>query len=409
MFDDNDNELMRQRIPYGSELYCKDKAKVKPGDRLAKWDPYTYPIIAEKSGKVEFADLFEGQSMREALDETTGTTNRIVIDWKQNPGTSSLKPHIILDTGEKTYRYYLAENAVVLASNESEVSAGDTLARIPKEMVKTRDITGGLPRVSELFEARRPKEAAIIAEFNGKVVFGKDYKTKRRIEIIEEGTEDSENPIKAEYMVMKGRFVVVNDGDYVKKGDLVVEGNPVPHDILRVMGPEAFCKYLVDEIQQVYRLHAVPINDKHIEVIVRQMIRKFEITDSGDSELSVGTELERLDLYSLNHDLEKDGKRPARSKHILQGITKASLHTKSFMSAASFQETTRVLTEAAISGKVDMLAGLKENVIVGRLIPAGTGCVIKRYKECDPEKKLKRIQIANKSLSLQKRLVSVQL
>ena len=385
LFDENDNELMRQRIPYGAEIYCDDKMKVKAGDRLAKWDPFTYPVIAEKDGTIEFIDLFDTQSIREVLDETTGVTNRMVIDWKQNPGTANLKPHIKLDADDKSFRYYLAVNAIVLTANGTIVKAGDILARMPKEMVKTRDITGGLPRVSELFEARRPKDAAIIAEFNGRVSFGKDYKTKRRIEIIAEGTENDPNPTKIEYMIVKGRYVAVNDGDSVKKGDLIVEGNQVPHDILRIMGVDAFCKYLVDEIQQVYRLHAVPINDKHIEVIVRQMVRKFEITDVGDSELEVGSEIERLDLYALNKDLEANGKPLIEARHILQGITKASLHTKSFLSAASFQETTRVLTEAAISGKIDMLLGLKENVLVGRLIPAGSGCVVKRYKAIDPE------------------------
>ena len=385
LFDQNDNELMRQRVPYGAEIYCTDKMKVKAGDRLAKWDPFTYPVIAEKDGAIEFIDLYDGQSIREVLDETTGVINRMVIDWKQNPGTSNLKPHMKLDAEDRAYRYYLSANAIVLTGNGTQVKAGDVLARMPKEMVKTRDITGGLPRVSELFEARRPKDAAIIAEFNGRVVFGKDYKTKRRIEIIAEDSEGTDHPQKVEYMIIKGRYVAVNDGDVVKKGDLIVEGNQVPHDILRIMGVEAFCKYLVDEIQQVYRLHAVPINDKHVEVIVRQMVRKFEITDPGDSELEVGHEIERLDLYTLNEELERTGKRTIQARHILQGITKASLHTKSFLSAASFQETTRVLTEAAISGKVDMLLGLKENVLVGRLIPAGTGCVVKRYKGIDPE------------------------
>ncbi|USO02111.1 MAG: DNA-directed RNA polymerase subunit beta' [Alphaproteobacteria bacterium] len=383
IIDSSGNEVMKSRISYGAELYFKDGDKVKKGDRIAKWDAYSYPIVAEYDGKVEYVDLYEGRTMNEFVDEATGASSRVVLDWKQSPGTADLRPLLkLLTKDEKAMRYYLAPNAIVSIGNNMDVKAGDIIAKVPKETVKTRDITGGLPRVSELFEARRPKDPAVIAEFNGTVEFGKDYKTKRRLSIISE--EDPE--MRMEYMIAKGRFVTVNDGDYVKKGDLIVDGNPVPHDILRILGIETLASYLVDEVQQVYRVQGVPINDKHIETIVRQMLRKFEILDAGDSEFKPGDEIERSDLILLNEKLETEGKKPVIARAVLQGITKASLHTKSFMSAASFQETTRVLTESAIAGRIDPLLGLKENVIVGRLIPAGTGHIMRKYKAMDPDK-----------------------
>jgi len=274
-------------------------------------------------------------------------------------------------------RYFLPVDTIVSADNVSEIAAGDIIARIPRETMKTRDITGGLPRVSELFEARHPKDAAIIAEFDGVVEFGKDYKTKRRILIRSE--DESVQPM--EYLIPKGRHITVHEGDFVKRGELLVDGNPVPHDILRILGVEALATYLVSEIQQVYRLQGVPINDKHIEVIVRQMLQKFEIQNAGDTGLIVGENVDRSIFAEINKATEASGKIPATGIPVLQGITKASLHTKSFISAASFQETTRVLTEAAVSGKVDDLVGLKENVIVGRLIPAGTGSVVNKLRE----------------------------
>jgi DNA-directed RNA polymerase subunit beta' len=346
------------------------------------------------------------------VDEATGISNRVVVDWKQQTRGADLRPMIslrdkkgapvILTSGSEA-RYFLSVDSVISVNNSVEVAAGDILARVPRETMKTRDITGGLPRVSELFEARHPKDAAIIAEFDGRVEFGKDYKAKRRILIVPE----SENLQPMEYLIPKGRHIAVHEGDYVKRGELLVDGNPVPHDILRVMGVEALASYLVSEIQQVYRLQGVPINDKHIEVIVRQMLQKYEVLESGETTLIVGEQVDRAELERVNKQAAAEGRRPANAKPVLQGITKASLHTKSFISAASFQETTRVLTEAAISGKVDQLVGLKENVIVGRLVPAGTGSVVNALrllaagrdqdildKAANPDKRNKGVNVA---------------
>jgi DNA-directed RNA polymerase subunit beta' len=261
-------------------------------------------------------------------------------------------------------------------SNGIKVQAGDVIARIPRESTKTRDITGGLPRVAELFEARKPKDYAIISEGPGRVEFGKDYKTKRRVIVRPDG-EDME-PV--EYLIPKGKHIAVQEGDWVEKGDLLMDGNPVPHDILHILGVEALADYLTNEIQEVYRLQGVKINDKHIEVIVRQMLQKVEISDPGDTTFLVGEQIDRDEFNAVNEKALGEDLRPARAIPVLQGITKASLQTKSFISAASFQETTRVLTEASVSGKIDQLEGLKENVIVGRLIPAGTGSVMNRLR-----------------------------
>ncbi|CAO5676732.1 MAG: DNA-directed RNA polymerase subunit beta' [Holosporales bacterium] len=381
IMDDNGRERASFRVLYGSRIHVNDGDMVEPGQRVAEWDPYTIPIVAEVDGIVHFVDLLEGQSVREIMDESTGITSRVIIDWNQQARSQDLHPMLSLrDKSAKPIklkngieaRYFLPVDAIVSVSNNVEIKAGDVMARIPRETMKTRDITGGLPRVSELFEARHPKDSAIIAEFDGRIEFGKDYKAKRRISVIPEGS----NATPIEYLVPKGRHILVHEGDFVKKGDMLVDGNPVPHDILRIQGVEALASYLVNEIQQVYRLQGVPINDKHIEVIVRQMLQKSEILDAGDTSLIVGEHVDRTTIDRINKQVENEGKRAARAIPVLQGITKASLHTKSFISAASFQETTRVLTEAAVAGKVDTLAGLKENVIVGRLIPAGTGSVV---------------------------------
>jgi DNA-directed RNA polymerase subunit beta' len=381
LIDDQGRERARHRVPYGARVLVQEGNDVIPGQRLVEWDPYTIPIVAEKAGIVHFVDLVEGQSIREVVDEATGISNRVVVDWKQQTRGADLRPMIslrdkkgapvVLTSGSEA-RYFLSVDSVISVNNSVEVAAGDVLARVPRETMKTRDITGGLPRVSELFEARHPKDAAIIAEFDGRVEFGKDYKAKRRILIVPENEELQ--PM--EYLIPKGRHIAVHEGDYVKRGELLVDGNPVPHDILRVMGVEALASYLVSEIQQVYRLQGVPINDKHIEVIVRQMLQKYEVLESGETTLIVGEQVDRAELDRVNKEAMAEGRRPAYAKPVLQGITKASLHTKSFISAASFQETTRVLTEAAVSGKLDNLVGLKENVIVGRLVPAGTGSVV---------------------------------
>jgi DNA-directed RNA polymerase subunit beta' len=277
--------------------------------------------------------------------------------------------------------------------NGAAVKAGDVLARIPRESSKTRDITGGLPRVAELFEARKPKDFAIISESDGRIEFGKDYKTKRRIIVVP--TEDGGEPV--EYLIPKGKHISVQEGDYVQKGDLLMDGNRVPHDILRILGVEALASYLVNEIQEVYRLQGVRINDKHIEVIVRQMLQKVEIDDPGETTLLAGEQVDRVEFEYENRKAERDGLRPATARPVLQGITKASLQTNSFISAASFQETTRVLTEAAVSGRIDQLTGLKENVIVGRLIPAGTGSVIARLREvaAERDRELAAVAVAN--------------
>jgi DNA-directed RNA polymerase subunit beta' len=384
--DDAGRERARHRVPYGARLLVADKATVKKGQKLAEWDPYTIPIITEKEGTANYVDLIEGISVREIMDETTGISNRVVVDWKQQSRGAELKPRITLRDKKDNViklangmeaRYFMSVDAILSVENGSHVKAGDVLARIPRETSKTRDITGGLPRVAELFEARKPKDYAIISEIEGRVEFGKDYKNKRRIVVRPEG-EDGEP---REYLIPKGKHISVQEGDFVLVGDALMDGNPVPHDILDVLGVEALANYLTYEIQSVYRLQGVKINDKHIEVIVRQMLQKVEVTEAGDTTFLVGEQIDRDEFAQVNEKALKEGGRLAVAKPVLQGITKASLQTRSFISAASFQETTRVLTEAATHGKTDDLIGLKENVIVGRLIPAGTGAVMNRLKK----------------------------
>ncbi len=385
LLDKKDRERATYRIPYGARLLADEGVEVTRGQRLAEWDPFTLPIIAEREGVSHFVDLVEGESMREVVDEATGIYSRVVVDWKRSSRGADLKPRIVLrdKKGEALTlangleaRYFLSVDTILSVENGVQVQAGDVIARIPRDTSKTRDITGGLPRVAELFEARRPKDAAIISEIDGRVEFGKDYKTKRRIMIMPDDSEMQP----AEYLVPKGRHLAVFEGDYVKRGDLIVDGNPVPHDILRILGIEPLAKYLVNEVQEVYRLQGVKINDKHIEVIVRQMLQKVEVVEPGETTLMVGEQIDRADFEAMNLQLMKENKIPAKSRSVLQGITKASLLTKSVFSAASFQETTRILTDAAVSGKSDNLSGLKENIIVGRLIPAGTGRIIDNLK-----------------------------
>ena len=374
---------------------------VKAGQVLAEWDPYTTPIVCEVDGYAKFVDLLNGQTMREIVDETTGLSSKVVVDWKQSSSSKDYRPMIALNdaignpvklSNKVEARYFLSIDAVINVADGAPVKAGDIIARIPKDIVKTRDITGGLPRISELFEARKPNNPAVISDIDGTVEFGKDYKSKRRLIIVpEEGTMQTS----VEYFVPKGRSIVVNEGDYVKRGDVLVDGNIVLGDVLRVLGVESMASYLVNEVQQVYRLQGVPINDKHVEIIVRQMLQKREVTDAGDSTYIIGDEIDKDDLVETNAALLKEGKRPIVATHILQGITQASLHTKSFISAASFQETTRVLTEAAINGKVDQLLGLKENVIVGRLMPAGTGGVVRKWKEEEMQKHHQQQSLTN--------------
>ncbi len=387
IIDANGDERASHKIGYGTKVHVTDGQKVARGDKLIEWDPYTLPIIAEKSGVARFVDLVSGLSVREDTDDATGMTQKIVSDWRAAPKSNDLKPEIIvmdpetgepvrLDNGNPT-TYPMSVDAILSVEEGQEIKAGDVVARIPREGAKTKDITGGLPRVAELFEARRPKDHAIIAEIDGYVRFGKDYKNKRRIGI--EPSDESVEP--TEYMVPKGKHIPVAEGDFVQKGDYIMDGNPAPHDILRIMGIEALADYLIDEVQDVYRLQGVKINDKHIEVIVRQMLQKFEVLDSGETTLLKGEHVDKAELEAMNEKAVKDGRRPAEAEPILLGITKASLQTRSFISAASFQETTRVLTEASVQGKRDKLVGLKENVIVGRLIPAGTGGATKRVRK----------------------------
>ena len=382
--DAQGREKSRHHVPYGAKVLAQEGVEVAKGQKIAEWDPFMVPVISEKAGRAQLVDLIPNVSVKENMDETTGISSKIVIDWQSGPSSNAnLKPSITLkdekgnpvtyDSG-KEVRYYLSVDAVLNVDNGDEIKVGDIIARIPRESTKTKDITGGLPRVAELFEARRPKDPAVISDIDGMVEYGKDYKAKQRITVIP--TEG--NPV--EYLIPKGRRLVVQDGDIVKKGDMLVEGTPAPHDILRVLGVEKLAEYLVQEVQAVYRLQGVAINDKHIEVIVSQMLRKVEITAPGDTTFLIGEQVDRDVFETENNKVIKEGGQPAVADPILLGITKASLQTKSFISAASFQETTRVLTEAAVEGKVDKLTGLKENVIVGRLIPAGTGNVLRSLR-----------------------------
>ncbi|WP_072295952.1 DNA-directed RNA polymerase subunit beta' [Paracoccus sp. SM22M-07] len=391
VLDEQGQERASHKLFYGSKLFVKEGDRVIRGAKLFEWDPYTLPIIAEKGGVAKFVDLMSGISVRDETDDATGMTQKIVTDWRSAPKGNDLKPEIIImDADGEPVRndqgnpvsYPMSVDAILSIEDGQEIRPGDVVARIPREGARTKDITGGLPRVAELFEARRPKDHAIIAEIDGYVRFGKDYKNKRRISI--EAAEEGVAPV--EYMVPKGKHIPVQEGDFVQKGDYIMDGNPAPHDILRIMGIEALADYLIDEVQDVYRLQGVKINDKHIEVIVRQMLQKIEIIDSGETTLLKGEHVERDDFDAENAKIEARGGRPATGEPVLLGITKASLQTRSFISAASFQETTRVLTEAAVQGKRDKLVGLKENVIVGRLIPAGTGGATARVRRIASER-----------------------
>ena len=377
IIDSEGRERASHKLPYGAQIMHKDGEKVKKGDRIAEWDPFTMPLITEKQGVVKYQDLADGKTLIEQVDEATGIAQRVVIEYR-SAGRSKkedLQPRLTLldDQSGEAARYLLAVGTMLSVEDGQEVQAGDVLARVSREASKTRDITGGLPRVAELFEARIPKDNSVIAKISGRIEFVKDYKAKRKIAIVpEEG-----DPI--EYLIPKSKVLEVQEGDQVKRGDALISGSPNPHDILDVMGVEALAEYLVAEIQEVYRLQGVKINDKHIEVIVRQMLQKVEITSGGDTTLLPGEQLDYLEMMEYNAKLPKNGV-PAEGRPVLLGITKASLQTRSFVSAASFQETTRVLTEASVQGKIDSLQGLKENVIVGRLIPAGTGAAMNRVR-----------------------------
>jgi len=377
VIDSDGRERAMHKVPYGTHLLHENGAIINEGDRLAEWDPFTTPVITEKPGVVKYQDLIDGRTLTEQTDEATGMSSRVVTENRATGRSKKddLRPRLTLldeESGEAA-RYMLAVGTTLSVEDGQQVEAGDVLARASREAAKTRDITGGLPRVAELFEARKPKDNAIIAKVSGRIEFVRDYKAKRKIAIVPEEGDT------VEYLIPKSKVIDVQEGDWVKKGDNLISGSPDPHDILEVMGVEALAEYLVAEIQEVYRLQGVKINDKHIEVIVRQMLQKVEITDGGDTTLLAGEQLDAEEMNEINSKLAP-GQKPAEGKPMLLGITKASLQTRSFISAASFQETTRVLTQAAVEGKRDSLIGLKENVIVGRLIPAGTGAGMNRLR-----------------------------
>ena len=376
--DENGLQKAVYKVPYGSKLFFQNGDKIKKNAKICEWDPYTTPVIAETSGIVNYVDLIDGVSIAETTDDATGISTKTVIDWKTQSKNTDLKPRITLrdqkgnvikKADDNEARYYLVPDSILSVKDGQKIFAGDVIARLPKETSKTKDITGGLPRVAELFEARKAKDSAIIAENDGKVLFGKEVRGKQRVTI------EADNGETSSYLIPKGKHINFNQGEKIKKGEYLLDGQPLPHDILRILGIEELTEYFVNQVQEVYRLQGVIINDKHIEVILRQMLKKIEVKVSGDSKFLPGEIVDRIKFMEINDNLKKDGKKVAVGERVLMGITKASLQTESFISAASFQETTRVLTDAAIKGKVDKLSGLKENVIVGRLVPAGTGSV----------------------------------
>jgi len=376
--DQNGLQVAVYKVPYGSRLFFQNGDKVKKNEKICEWDPYTTPVIAEKSGIAGYVDLIDGVSIQETTDDATGISSKSVIDWRSQSKNTDLKPRITLrdskgnvikKADDNEARYYLVPDSILSVSDGQKIFAGDVIARLPKETTKTKDITGGLPRVAELFEARKAKDSAIIAENDGKVIFGKEVRGKQRISI------QPENGDPSNYLIPKGKHINFNQGENIKKGEYLLDGQPLPHDILRILGIEELTEYFVNQVQEVYRLQGVVINDKHIETILRQMLKKVEVKNPGDSNYLPGEIIDRIKFNQVNEKLKNEGKKVAIGERVLMGITKASLQTESFISAASFQETTRVLTDAAIKGKIDKLQGLKENVIVGRLVPAGTGSI----------------------------------
>ncbi len=381
--DEIGRELEKNQLVYGAKLFFKEGDKVKKGNILAEWDPYTIPILTEVGGKIKFGDIIEGVTIQEQVDEISKKATKKIIEYKD----ANLRPRISikdetgktkrLSDGKNLARYLLPVNAIISVEEGDEVAPGTVIAKIPRETTKTKDITGGLPRVEELFEARKPKDFAIISEIEGRVSFGKMVKGKRKVII----TPDVGEP--KEYLIPKGKHVTVREGEYIQAGEPLMDGPINPHDILRILGPKELAKYLVNQIQEVYRLQGVNINDKHIEIIVRQMLRKVIIIDAGETPFLNGDYVEKIDFERENEKAIAEGRKPATAEPVLLGITKAALNTDSFISAASFQETTKVLTQAAIEGKIDRLYGLKENVIMGRLIPVGTG--VRKYNRIDIE------------------------
>jgi DNA-directed RNA polymerase subunit beta' len=377
----------------------KEGDQVKEGQTLAEWDPYNIPILTEVSGRIKYGDITEGVTMREQVDELSGKSNRIIIESRE----ADVRPRISLKTTDgKTLklpgsnseaRYLLPVGSNILVEEGQEVSAGDIIAKIPRETTKTKDITGGLPRVAELFEARKPKEYAVISEIDGTVRLGRDFKGKRRINVVPDVGD------MREYTIPRGKHITVHDGERVKAGEALMDGSPNPHDILSVLGDKELARFLVDEIQEVYRLQGVRINDKHIEVIVRQMLRRVKITDPGDTQFLVGQSVEKWNFRDENQKVLAQGGRPAKADPQLLGITKASLSTESWISAASFQETTKILTDASVHGKIDTLTGLKENVIMGRLIPAGTGGALYRKVDFEADPSIRPVEPPREAFS----------
>ena len=383
--DDNGVQIAVYKVAYGSKLFFNNGDKIKANTKICEWDPYTTPVIAEKSGTASFVDLIDGVSIQETTDDATGISSKSVIDWRAQSKSTDLKPRITLrdekgnvikKADDNEARYYLVPDSILSIKDGQKVFAGDVIARLPKETTKTKDITGGLPRVAELFEARKAKDSAIIAENDGQVVFGKEVRGKQRVSIVpEDGAEPSN------YLIPKGKHINFNPGEKIQKGEYLLDGQPLPHDILRVLGIKELTEYFVNQVQEVYRLQGVIINDKHIETILRQMLKKVEVKVLVILAIYQVKLLIELNLIIPMKNLVAEGKTPAVGERVLMGITKASLQTESFISAASFQETTRVLTDAAIKGKVDPLNGLKENVIVGRLVPAGTGHIKNKWNK----------------------------
>ena len=366
ILDDKGREKERYSVIYGAKLMVQEGQKIKPGQKLVEWDPFTFAILTEVGGRVVFKDIVEGLTMKEEVDEVTGLARRVIVDSsdeKRQPQIQIKDPK-----GKMVKSYHIPSRAHLMIDPGDQVFPGGTLAKIPRETTKTKDITGGLPRVQELFEARKPKEQAVITEIDGVIHYGGFSKNQRKIIV-----ENEASNTKAEYLLPRGVHVNVQEGEYVRAGEALMDGPRNPHDILQVLGEKELQRYLVNEIQEVYRLQGVNINDKHIEVIVRQMMRWIKVEDVGDTQFLLDQQVDKFLFQEENDRVQAEKGEPASGRPLLLGITKASLSTDSFISAASFQETTRVLTEAAISGKIDYLLGLKENVIMGRLIPAGTG------------------------------------
>jgi DNA-directed RNA polymerase subunit beta' len=373
---DDGRELENHNIVIGAVISFKDGSKVKKGETFVQWDPYNVPILSEKAGKVKFHDIIEGVTMKQETDETTSQEAMVVIEHKED-----LHPQVIIsnDKGEVVANYPIPSGAHIVVSEGEKIVAGTLMAKTPRKTSKTKDITGGLPRVAELFEARRPKDASEISKIDGMVDFGPSVRGKRCILI-----KDAQTASEEEHLIPIGKHVIVFKGDYVKKGQQLTEGPMDPHEILEVCGPQELQEHLVSEVQEVYRLQGVTINDKHVEIIVRQMLRKVRITEPGDTRFLWGEQIDKLEFEEENERVEKKGGKPAEASPVLLGITKASLETDSFLSAASFQDTTRVLTEAATRSKVDSLRGFKENVIMGHIIPAGTGFDLHRRAHLKP-------------------------